>query len=100
MTMRIELGSLRAGQFGAVGNALRAVMRNPIAAALMAAGAGWLIYGMRKSSAPKSWRRRTSGAREIPVLNTGHARIYDPDASPLHPTWDSLESRREMSARV
>ena len=37
---------------------------------------------------------------DIPVLNTGHARIYDPDASPLHPTQDSLESRREMSARI
>jgi hypothetical protein len=39
-------------------------------------------------------------AEDIPVLNTGQTRIYDPDASPLHPTQDLLESRREMSARV
>jgi hypothetical protein len=39
-------------------------------------------------------------AEAIPVLNTGQARVYDPDASPRHPMLDTLDSRREMSARV
>jgi hypothetical protein len=101
MTMRAELGSLRNSQFGAaVENALGVAKRNPIAAMLIAAGAGWLIHGMRRrirNSSRHPWMNEAEG---IPVLNTGHARIYDPDASPLHPTQDLLESRREMSARV
>jgi hypothetical protein len=44
--------------------------------------------------------RRRSPAEDIPVLNTGQARIYDPDVSPRHPVYDTLESRREISARI
>ena len=103
MSKRTEIGSLlRNRPLGAViENALGAAKRNPLAAMAVAAGAGWLIHAMsRKGTRNSSWRRRMEEARGIPVLNTGHARIYDPDASPQHPTQDSLESRREMSARV
>ena len=75
--------------------------RNPIPVMAIAAGAGWLLYSMGRERARGYVRhRRMDEAEEIPILNTGHARIYDPDASPLHPTQDSLESRRETSARV
>ena len=97
-----EVGWLRNHRFDvAVENALRVARRHPFALVLIAAGAGWLAHGMSQRRARlSSWQRRMDEAEEIPALNTGHARIYDPDASPLHPTQDSLESRREMSARV
>ena len=81
--------------------ALAAARRNPVAAVLTAAGAGWLIHRMSRGRARAySAHRIESAAEDIPILNTGHARIYDPDASPRHPMQDSLESRREMSACV
>jgi hypothetical protein len=54
----------------------------------------------KKRGRNSSWRRRMGKAEETSVLNTGHARVYDPDASSRHPTQDLLESRREMSARI
>ena len=99
MRKRAEIGSSRFG-FG-VADALAAAKRNPTAAMLMAAGAGLLIGAVSERKMRSSWsRRRMAEAGRIPVLNTGQARMYDPDASPLHPTQDLLESRREMSARV
>ncbi len=80
--------------------ALATLRRNPVAAILTAAGAGWLIHRISRERARYSARRIRGAAEDIPVLNTGQARIYDPDASPRHPTQDLLESRREMSARV
>lgn len=84
----------------AMERALEIAKRHPIPAVAIAAGAGWLIFAMGRERARGLRHRRMEEAEEIPILNTGHARIYDPDASPLHPTQDSLESRREMSARI
>jgi hypothetical protein len=88
--------------------ALTVVRQNPIPVALVAVGIGWLIH--RMTSPPRTVvavapRRSTvSAVREdeadIPVINTGQAHVYDPDASPLHPTQDSLESRRAMNAQA
>lgn len=95
------LSGLRRGQFGSVvDGALNFVRRNPVPSIAIAAGAGWLIYSMRGRARSSAWHRRMDEAEDIPVLNTGHARIYDPDASPQHPMQHSLESRRQMSARV
>jgi hypothetical protein len=95
-------GALPTRRFNwAVESALDVVRRNPVTAMLAAAAAGGLIlhFSTRKARGP-SWHDRMEEAEGIRVLNTGQARIYDPDASPLHPTQDSLESRREMSARI
>ena len=107
MTRRVEkpdqlAGFLRNGRLGAaVETAVEVARRNPLPVVLMAAAAGWLAYSLgRERAHAKSWREQMKRAERIPVLNTGHARIYNPDASPRHPTQDSLESRREMSARV
>jgi hypothetical protein len=96
------LGSLRVTQFGSViDGALAVVKRNPIPVMLVAAGVGWLVHRMSRDD---GWRygapRLGDGADDVPVLNTGTARIYDPDTSPRHPTQDSLETRRDISARV
>lgn len=89
-------------RFGsAVQAALNLAKRNPVQAALIAAAAGWLIHRVtNKKTARARWHRHMQRAATIPVLNTGQARIYDPDASPRHPMLDTLDSRREMSARV
>jgi hypothetical protein len=106
MSRRTEVGSWRHGRFGSgIANALVAAKRSPIAAMLIVAGAGWLIGAVSekrmRTSSPRRYLRQARGrAYGIPVLNTGQSRLYDPDASSLHPTQDSLESRREMSARV
>ena len=85
------------------GRALDLLRRNPALAlaAAAGAGAGFLLYragrdGRRGASA----RAEMLEEESIPILNTGQARIYDPDTSPRHPTQDLLETRREMSARA
>jgi hypothetical protein len=96
------LGSVRAIKFSSVRDAaLDVVKRNPIPVMLIAAGVGWLAYRMRREARSYTpYRRIDDDAVDIPVLNTGNARIYDPDISPRHPTQDSLESRREAGARM
>jgi hypothetical protein len=91
-----------ATQFGSVvGATLDAVRRNPVPAILAVAGVGWLALRLiGKARGQRSYQRIADEAADIPVLNTGTARIYDPDISPRHPTLNSLESRREVSAEV
>jgi Protein of unknown function (DUF3618) len=96
------LGSVRTTEFGSViDSALAVVKRNPIPVMLVAAGVGWLVHRMSKDN---GWRyaanRLGDEADDVPVLNTGTARLYDPDTSPRHPTQDSLETRRDINARV
>ena len=79
--------------------ALGIVRKNPLPVLLIAAGVGWLLHRMANEP-----RRRAIVVREaaeaVPVLNTGAARVYDPDHSPRHPYQDVLESRRETDARL
>jgi hypothetical protein len=94
-------GSLRTTQLGsAVTAALGVIKRNPIPAILVLAGVGWLAHRMRTDArSSTSHRRIEEQAADIPVLNTGHARIYDPDISPRHPALDSFGGR-DVSADV
>lgn len=79
--------------------ALAIARRNPIGVMLAIAGAGWLIHRGRASRRAAA-RAALLEEESVPILNIGHARIYDPDTSPRYPTHDQLESRREMSARA
>jgi hypothetical protein len=84
-----------------VGATLDVVRRNPIPAILVVAGVGWLARRMiGNARGYKPYQRIAEAAADIPVLNTGAARIYDPDVSPRHQALDSLERRREVSAEV
>jgi len=76
--------------------------RHPISAMLVMAGTGLLIHRVRQEMAGSEsfYRRIEAKAGRVSVLNTGQARLYDPDVSPRHPTQDAMESRREMQARV
>lgn len=96
------MGSVKATQFGPVfDTALAVVRRNPVPVLLAAAGIGWLLYRMSQDESGFGHRTYDAGpAEDIPVLNTGNARVYDPDLSPRHPTHDMLETRRDASARA
>lgn len=61
---------------GAYDGALEAVRRNPVPVMLIAAGVGWLLHRMSQDAAQ---RRTRASAERVPVLNTGAARVYDPD---------------------
>jgi ElaB/YqjD/DUF883 family membrane-anchored ribosome-binding protein len=97
------VGSVRTREFGAViDHALSIVRRNPVPVILVAAGVGWLIHRMSQERRPDGAMMDVDMLEEesIPVLNTGQARVYDPDVSPRHPTHDVLETRRDVSARA
>ena len=95
------IGSTRGTQFGSVlDDALEVVRRNPIPVMLVAVGVGWLMYRTAQQARTTNALDADLEDESIPILNTGQARIYDPDISPRHPGHDVLESRREMSARA
>ena len=99
------MGSVRSSDFSwTFDNAVSVVRRNPIPVLLVAAGVGWLIHRATSKAPTPGAGGRFDPYREdeadVPVLNTGHARVYDPDTSPRHPTHDSLDSRRDVSARA
>lgn len=83
--------------------ALALVRRHPIAFAAGAAALGFLIgrARVRPTGQGRGFERRTGPERsDVPVLNVGRARVYDPDSDPAHPTHDTLDSRRDFSARA
>jgi hypothetical protein len=88
--------------FGALLEHTLALVRHyPVSALATAGAAAWVLYTLSQRSRDRNDRRVELLEEEsIPVLNTGQARIYDPDTSPRHPTQDLLETRREMSARA
>lgn len=98
------VGSVRATEFGAVMDAaLGIIRRNPVPVLLVAAGVGWLLHRANQESRSRASSRNAVAILEeesIPVLNTGNARVYDPDASSLHPAQDSLHTRSELNARA
>lgn len=96
------MGSARGTEFGSVvDQALDVVRRNPVPVLLVAAGVSWLMYRMARDGRPVGLTRADRLEEQtIPILNTGQARIYDPDTSPRHPAHDMLDSRREVSARA
>ena len=82
-------------------SALEVVRRNPVPVLLIAAGIGWLAVSVGQDR--RHLRRRSAGplaAEDIPVLNTGQTRVYDPDHSTRHPTHDLMETPRDLSARA
>lgn len=95
------VGAVRESDAGPVlDDVLGVVRRNPLPVLLIAAGAGWLAYRLSQERATAPRLPGPSEAEGIPVLNTGNIRVYDPDQSPRHPAQDSLETRREASARA
>lgn len=98
------VGTVRASNwFGSIyDQAVAVVRRNPVPVMLLAAGAGWLIYRLGKEADRHRLERRRPDDQDngIPAMNDGAVHAYDPDASPRRPLHDTLESRRELSARA
>lgn len=91
------IGSVRHGRGEVMERALQVVRDNPVPVLLVVTGLAWLITrAARGDDRPV----RTVSADDVAVMNTGHARVYDPDTSPRHPHQDVLETRREMSAKA
>jgi len=98
------VGSVRATEFGSVvDTALSIIRRNPVPVLLVAAGVGWLLHRASQENRERARHRNAVTVLEepsIPVLNTGNARVYDPDVPSLHPTQEPLQTRTEMNARA
>lgn len=90
------MGSVRTARGDVMERALAVVRENPVPVLLVVTGLAWLITRAARPVRPV----RAVVAEDVPVMNTGHARVYDPDHSTLHPAQDTLETRREMSAKA
>ncbi|MGU3538202.1 DUF3618 domain-containing protein [Methylobacterium sp. A54F] len=73
---------------GVYDNALDAVRRNPVPVMIIAAGVGWLIHRISNDAAR---RRGDVRAARVPVMNTGAARVYDPDLPTRQPSRELAE---------
>lgn len=62
--------------------ALDTVRKNPVPVLLIAAGVGWL---MRRATQDSARRSTIRSADDVAVLNTGTARVYDPDRPTRRP---------------
>ena len=106
------LGSMQANRYGSIIEQTKEVLRrNPVPVMLVAAGIGWLIYRSGQSSSATRGARRPLPYREseLPVMNTGQARVYDPDAGAVLPdepvvsdplAQDPIAAPRNMTARA
>jgi hypothetical protein len=66
--------------------------RHPVPVMIAAAGLGFLVYRMNKRQERAALTYRDPDVIDVPVLNTGKARIYDPDTSTRHPAADALDA--------
>jgi len=82
---------------GLYDGALAAVRRNPVPVMLIVAGVGWLIHRVARDTQRRQHLDATmNGAEAVPVLNTGTARVYDPDRPTAHPAADRVADGMRM----
>ena len=78
---------------GLAAEALGFVRRNPGQVAAWALALGFAVARAR--------RRRARGWQpDIPVMNTGHARLYDPDEKTRHTPHGGFDTRRDFPIRA
>lgn len=73
--------------------------RHPVPIMIAAAAVGFWFYRMNKRTAPLETIADAEYV-EVPALNDGHARVYDPDLPSRHPSTPSLESRATLSTQA
>jgi hypothetical protein len=82
---------------GLYDGALAAVRRNPVPVMLIVAGVGWLVHRVAREAQRRQHLEATmNGAESVPVLNTGTARVYDPDRPTAHPAADRVADGMRM----
>jgi hypothetical protein len=77
---------------GLVEDAVAFLRRNPGSIAAAALVVGFAIARVR--------RNRARGEPDIPVMNTGHARLYDPDEKQRHTPHGGSDTRRDFPIRA
>ena len=78
---------------GLAAEALGFVRRNPGQVAAWALALGFAVARARR-------RRAQRRDAEIPVMNTGHARLYDPDEKMHHTPHGRFDARRDFPTRA
>jgi hypothetical protein len=78
---------------GLAEDVLAFVRRNPASIAATALAVGFAIARVRKN-------RTRRDDLEVPVMNTGHARLYDPDERPRHTPHGGFDTRRDFPIRA
>lgn len=73
--------------------------RHPLPIMVAAAGIGYLFYRMKRRSAPANAIADAEYV-EVPALNDGQARLYDPDLPTLHPAAAAVEGPRTSTTRA
>jgi hypothetical protein len=88
-------GRRGSGRFrsGIAREAVAFARRNPASVAAWALAVGLAVMRVRRSRA----RRRNF---DVPVINAGHARLYDPDARLRHTPHSAFDSRRDFATRA
>lgn len=72
--------------------------RHPVPIMIAAAGIGWWIYRLNKRAPADTIA--DADYVEVPALNDGHARSYDPDLPPRHPATHPVEGRRVLPTQA
>ncbi len=78
---------------GLVEEAVAFVRRNPASIAAFALAAGFAIARVRRN-------RARHDEPELPVMNAGHARLYDPDEKLRHTPHGERVTRRDFPIRA
>jgi hypothetical protein len=77
---------------GLVEDAVAFLRRNPASVAAAALAVGFAIARVT--------RNRPRGEPDLPVMNTGHARLYDPDEKQRHTPHGGSDTRRDFPIRA
>lgn len=64
--------------------------RHPVPLMIAAAGIGFVIHRMNRRAAA----RLSTKEIDVPAMNTGHTRVYDPDMPTRHPLADGADPKR------
>jgi hypothetical protein len=75
------------------------IRRHPLPVMVAAAGIGFLFYRMNRQRAAETTIADVDYV-EVPAINDGQARMYDPDLPSRHPTPDAIEGRRPYGAQA
>ncbi|MDB5560191.1 MAG: hypothetical protein JWQ36_3125 [Enterovirga sp.] len=73
--------------------------KHPLPVMIAAAGLGYFVYRMNRQRM-NATTIADADYVEVPAINDGQARIYDPDLPVRHPTPDALEGFRPGGAQA
>lgn len=75
------------------------IRKHPVPVMLAAAGLGYFVYRLNRQRAAEPMIADVDYV-EVPAINDGQARIYDPDLPTRHPIPDAIEGQRPFGAQA